>query len=406
MKTTPKSLRVHLGIFGRTNVGKSSFLNLIAGQDVSITSQQPGTTTDVVEKVMELLPIGPVVFLDTAGLDDQSILGEKRIERTRKSVDRTDIALIILEPNVWTNVEENLVHLLKNKNKTFLFVVNKVDQHKVEDAFIQKLSSWTKHIVYTSSIDITSRDRVVKEIKKCLVHMVDDEFVKQPSLLEGLIDKNKIIVMVVPIDLEAPKGRLIMPQVQMIRDALDHDAMALVVKENGYLQALKNLNQKPALVICDSQAVKQVVAETPKDVLCTTFSILMMSFKVGSASLKALIDGALVINQLQDGDKILIAESCSHHAVEDDIGRVKLPRWLREYTKKEIDIEHISGRDYPKDLKKYKLVIHCGGCMLNKAEMCSRMQQADQADVAITNYGLAISLTQGVLKDVLKPFGQ
>lgn len=401
MEKTPKSLRLQIGIFGRTNVGKSSFLNLIAGQDVSITSSEPGTTTDVVEKAMELLPIGPVVFLDTAGLDDDSVLAEKRVGRALKIIDRAEICVVALEPNVWTEHEERIVELLSERGAPFLFVVNKIDIAKSGGDFLKKISQYSDKIVLCSSVDVENRDRYAAQFKKTLQKILPESYLKPKPLLRDLTAPGETVVFIVPIDIEAPKGRLILPQVQAIRDCLDGDAISLVVKENGYADALRKLKTPPSLVVCDSQVAELMVAQTPPDIKCTTFSILFSRFK---GDLLEEAAGAAQINRLQNGDKVLIAEACSHHPLEEDIGRVKIPKWLREYTEAELQIDSRAGRDYPENLAEYSLVIHCGGCMLTRYEKLARIEKARRAGVGITNYGIAISVLRGVAERCLSPF--
>ncbi|MFB3895323.1 MAG: [FeFe] hydrogenase H-cluster maturation GTPase HydF [bacterium] len=401
MKTTPKSLRLHLGIFGRTNVGKSSFLNLVAGQDVAITSPVPGTTTDVVEKPMELLPIGPVVFLDTAGYDDISVLGELRIKKTKKIFDRSDIILIITEPNKWTEFEQTILEEAKQRKIPVVIIINKIDLERPTESFIVELKSKSDRMILCSSIATKNRDTYLNALKKHLIELCPEEYLSPPALIGDLVPAGGIAVLIIPIDLQAPKGRLILPQVQTIRDTLDNDAAVLVVKEREYAAMLTHLNRLPDIAVCDSQMVLKMVADTPKSVKCTTFSILFSRFK---GDLVEAAKGAAVINRLQPGDKILVAEACSHHAIEDDIGRIKIPRWLRQYVGGDLLIEVYSGQDYPENLKQYKLIIHCGGCMINRREMLSRIQLAKEAGVPITNYGLAISLVQGVIDRVLSPF--
>ncbi len=401
VETTPKSLRIHIGIFGRTNVGKSSFLNMVSGQDVAITSAVPGTTTDVVEKAMELLPLGPVVFLDTAGLDDVSVLGERRVERAMKALDRSDVALLLVEPGVWGTAEEAMVRVLQEKKKPFAVIVNKQDLEPVSEAFLSRVHSSTNKVLGVSSLPGAKRDFQVNALKELLVQLCPQELLAPSSLIGDLVPPGGLVVMVVPIDLQAPKGRLILPQVQAIRDVLDHDAAVLVVKEREYAVFLNRLQAPPALVVCDSQVVMKVAADTPPGVRCTTFSILFARFK---GDLVAMARGAAQIGQLKAGDRILVAESCTHHAAEDDIGRVKIPRWLRQYTGCDLLVEHYAGRDYPADLEKYQLIIHCGSCMLTRGEMLFRLHQARERGVPVTNYGLAIALLQGVIKRVLAPF--
>ena len=403
MLTTPKSLRLQIGLFGRTNVGKSSFLNYVSGQDVAVTSPVPGTTTDVVEKAMELLPIGPVTFLDTAGLDDHSELAERRLQKTRAVMDRADVVVLVTEPNRWGEFEEQVATEAAQRKQPVLVVVNKSDLlHDGKEAAIfskslEKTAGWLE----CSCLATARRDAVVSHFKELLLKVCPDDFINPPALVGDLLPAGGLLVMVVPIDLQAPKGRLILPQVQAIRDALDSDAAALVVKEREYAALLQRLSRPPDLVVCDSQVVLKMVADTPAKVKCTTFSILFARYK---GDLQELARGAAVIDQLRSGDRVLIAESCSHHALEDDIGRVKIPRWLRQYTGLDVQIDVSAGRDFPQDLTGYRLVVHCGSCMLTRREMLAHIERAQAQGVAITNYWLAISVTQGVLKRALSPF--
>lgn len=401
MQTTPKSLRIHIGIFGRTNVGKSSFLNMVAGQDVAITSSIPGTTTDVVEKSMELLPLGPVVFLDTAGVDDTSELGSLRIKKTSAAMDRSEVVVIVTEPAVWGAFETQIADDAKTKNIPVVAVVNKIDTCDVTVSWLEAVKKSVNRVVQCSSVNLENRDKYISRFKAELMSALPEERLSEPALIGDLIPPGGLAVLIVPIDLQAPKGRLILPQVQTIRDALDCDAMSLVVKEREYSHVYSLLSKKPDLVICDSQIVMKMVADTPQDVPCTTFSILFSRYK---GDLIEEVKGAAMIDNLKSGDKILIAEACSHHAAEDDIGRVKIPRWLRQYSGIDLKVDIASGRDYPENLSEYKLVIHCGACMLTRKEKLVRIQKAREAGVAVTNYGIAISLLQGVLKRVLTPF--
>lgn len=391
MQKTPKSLRLHIALFGRTNVGKSSFLNLVAGQDVAIVSSQPGTTTDVVEKPMELLPIGPVVFLDTAGIDDTTALGEKRIGRTEKVFDRADVILLLHEGDRVTEFEESVFATAEAKRIPVIRIANKSDLTDPSDPSYLRCNS----------TDLSSRDEVLAALKAELLRVCPDEFITPPPLMGDLVKPGGLAVLVVPIDLQAPKGRLILPQVSTIRDALDNDAATLVCKEREYAHMLSMLSKKPDVAICDSQMVLKMVADTPDDIPCTTFSILFARLK---GDLRKFAMGAAAIDKLEPGDKVLIAESCSHHALEDDIGRVKIPRWLRQYVGVDVEIDVYSGRDFPDNLSEYKLAVQCGGCMQNRREVLSRIGKCESAGVPITNYGLCISQTQGVLKRVLSPF--
>lgn len=402
MLETPKSMRLQIGLFGRTNVGKSSFLNMIAGQDIAVTSSIPGTTTDIVEKAMELLPIGPMMFLDTAGTDDTSELSAARLKKTASIFDRADVFVLVVENAVWTEFEDKIINEAKKRNAPLMVVVNKSDLNAPSTEFLQNIKTKVPQVICCSSTNKVLRDQYVTEFKETLIKILPDE---QSGALSIIGDKLKpcgIAVLVVPIDKEAPKGRLILPQVQTIRDLLDNDAVAIVVKEQEYAQLLNNLKCKPDIVICDSQVVDKVVADTPSDIPCTTFSILFARFK---GDLVEEVKGAAVIEKLKDGDKVLIAEACSHHPVQDDIGRVKIPRWLRKFTGANLEIDVCCGRDYPPNLSEYKLIIHCGACMLTRREMISRIRIANGQNVPITNYGVAISLLQGVLQRALAPFG-
>lgn len=390
MQSTPKSLRLHIALMGRVNSGKSSFLNLITGQDISITSDQEGTTTDVVEKNQELLPLGPVTWLDTAGLGDETGLGEKRLTKTREVFNRSDIILLVCEGNKLGAYENEIINEAAKRQIPLIKIFNKADQFPVEGEGIAVVST-----------DKSSRDAVINRLKAELIKHCPEEFIYAPALCGDLAPEHSSVVMIIPIDFEAPKGRLILPQVQAIRDSLDHNQIVTIVKESDYSAVLDNMKTLPSLVICDSQVVDFMVANTPPEVPCTTFSILFARLK---GDLIKLVEGAAVLNKLQDGDKILISEACTHHAVEDDIGRVKIPHWLRTKTGKNIEINHVAGRDFPSDLADYKLVIQCGGCMNNRREVLSRINRCEQDGVPITNYGVCISELKDVLERVLKPF--
>ena len=401
MEKAPKSLRLHIALFGRTNVGKSSFLNLLAGQDVAIVSPQPGTTTDVVEKPMELLPLGPVVFLDTAGFGDPTVLAGARLAKTGRVFERADVVLLIAESNRWGAEEEDIVARAAERKLPVLAVVTKVDVTPPSESFLADLRGRSAGLIACNATQLADRECVVTELKHLLLAVCPDDFLRPPPLIGDLVPAGGLAVLIVPIDLQAPKGRLILPQVQAIRDALDNDAAVLVVKEREYAALLPRLGIRPAVAVCDSQVVLKMVADTPPEVPCTTFSILFARL---NGDLRQLARGAAAIDRLRSGDRVLIAESCSHHALEDDIGRVKIPRWLRQYTGAELKFEVASGRDFPADLAEYRLVVQCGGCMNNRREMLSRLAKAAAAGVAITNYGICIAQTQGVLRRVLSPF--
>ena len=401
MDNTPKGNRLHIALLGRTNVGKSSLLNLMLGQDIAITSPIAGTTTDVVEKAMELLPLGPVLFLDTAGLDDISELSGARLKKTAKVFDRADVIILVTEAETWTDFEEAVLTEAQNRKIPILVVINKIDLLKPSPEHLKFLQSKSEWILTVSCNDETKRHNYLEALKQQLLEVAPADFVGNPSLIGDLLPPGGLAILVVPIDLQAPKGRLILPQVQTIRDALDNDAMTLVVKERELAAALTNLKTPPAIVVTDSQAILKVTADVPKEIPVTTFSILFARQK---ADLNIMARGAAAIDNLQPGDRILIAEACSHHSLEDDIGRVKIPRWLRQYVGGDLQIDTSAGRDYPDDLKKYKLILHCGACMMNRREMLNRLRKAEEAGVPVTNYGVAISFLQGVIKRSLAPF--
>lgn len=392
MQQTPKGLRLHIALLGRVNAGKSSFLNLVTGQDVAITSDVPGTTTDVVEKAQELLPVGPVLWLDTAGFGDVTELSGKRLEKTLKVLDRTDVAVIVCDGDKIGQIERKIIAQLETRKIPFIVVFNKADAHKIKN---------TEGAIVVNSLDKSSRGRVLNELKTALLRVCSDEVLNPPALLGDLAPEHGLMVMIIPIDYEAPKGRLILPQVQAIRDCLDHDQAVMVVKENDYANVLKMLNKTPDLVVCDSQVVDKMVQETPSNIKCTTFSILMARLK---GDLNSLVEGAGAIAGLKDGDRVLIAESCTHHAVKDDIGTVKIPRWLLSKTSKNLIIDHVSGCDFPATLANYNLVIQCGGCTQNRKQILERINQCQNNNVPITNYGVCISELKGVLERVLEPF--
>ena len=401
MQSTPKSMRLTIAILGRTNVGKSSLLNYLAGQDVAITAPEPGTTTDVVEKAMELQPLGPVLFLDTAGLDDRSALGDKRVARTTKAFERADIGILMLEAGVFGPDEKQLLVRAKERKLPIIAVVGKCDLAMPAHSWLEKVRAAMPQVLMVSTTNAAGREAFLFSLRQKLLEVCPDDFLQPPPLIGDLVKPGGLAVLVVPIDLQAPKGRLILPQVQTIRDALDNDAAALVVKERELAPMLRRLSETPDIVICDSQVVQKVVADTPPAVPCTTFSILFARLK---GDLQQLAAGAAAVDRLRSGDAVLMAEACSHHALEDDIGRVKIPRWLRQYTGAALTIDTAAGRDFPADLSKYRLIVQCGGCMITRRETLNRIQQAQAAGVAITNYGLCIAQTQGVLRRVLSPF--
>jgi [FeFe] hydrogenase H-cluster maturation GTPase HydF len=397
MSDTPKGLRLHIGFFGRRNVGKSSLLNAITAQQVSIVSSIAGTTTDPVEKPMELLPLGPVLFIDTAGIDESLGLGALRVEKTRQVLERTEIAVLVAELGVWGEFEDGLLHDFITRQIPAVVVINKIDMAVPDDALANRLRATGLHVVLASAITGAG----LGDLRAALIEMAPQEFIESTAIAGDLVGPGELAVLVVPIDKEAPKGRLILPQVQTIRGLLDADALCMVVKERELRAALDRLKTPPKLVITDSQAFLKVAADTPVDVPLTSFSILMARFK---GDLAAQIEGALAIEKLRAGDRVLIAEACTHHPIGEDIGRVKIPRWLTQYTGVKLDFVTVQGRDFPADLAGYKLVIHCGACMWNRRQMLSRILQCQQAAVPITNYGLTIAYSLGIFARALEPF--
>lgn len=390
-----KSMRLHIGVFGRTNVGKSSLLNKITNQEVSIVSDIAGTTTDVVEKSMELLPVGPVMFLDTAGLNDETELSVQRIEKTMKVVNRIDVAVVVCDFNGIGKFENNLIEKFKELKIPYLIVVNKCDL--APKSFHIDLKSELSNIIYTS---VKKDDKIVFKFKEALVNLLPEDFVNSPKIVGDLVPAKSTVILVIPIDKEAPKGRIILPQVQTLRDLLDNNCLSYVVKESELKDALDNLKTPPALVVTDSQAFKKVSEIVPENVSLTSFSILFARLK---GDLDEFVNGARAIENLKDGDMVLILESCTHHAIEDDIGRVKIPNLLRKKTGKNLVIHNYAGHDFP-DIKDYKLIIHCGACMTNRREVLSRVLIANQNNVPITNYGVAISYCLGILPRAIKIF--
>lgn len=390
-----KSMRLHIGVFGRTNVGKSSLLNKITNQEVSIVSDIAGTTTDVVEKSMELLPVGPVTFLDTAGLDDETELSGQRIEKTMKVVNRIDVAVVVCDFNGIGKFENDLIEKFKELKIPYLIVVNKCDL--APKSFHIDLKPELSNIIYTS---VKKDEKIVFKFKEALVNLLPEDFVNSPKIVGDLVPAKSTVMLVIPIDKEAPKGRIILPQVQTLRDLLDNNCLSYVVKESELKDALDNLKTPPALVVTDSQAFKKVSEIVPENVSLTSFSILFARLK---GDLDEFVNGAKAIENLKDGDMVLILESCTHHAIEDDIGRVKIPNLLRKKTGKNLVIHNYAGHDFP-DIKDYKLIIHCGACMTNRREVLSRVLIANQNNVPITNYGVVISYCLGILPRAIKIF--
>ena len=397
MERTPKGLRLHIGIFGRRNVGKSSLLNAMTRQQVSIVSEEAGTTTDPVEKPMELLPLGPVLFIDTAGIDDVGALGQLRVDKTLQVFERTDVGVIVTQAHEWGQFEQQMLAELRRFKVPVIVVFNKMDLHSSSASLEAQLKEQAVRVVETAATE----GRGLLDLRQALIESAPEDFVNNPNILGDLVGPDGLAVLVVPIDKEAPKGRLILPQVQSIRDLLDSDAYCLVVKERELRRALERLKDPPQLVVTDSQAFLKVAADTPPDVLLTSFSILFSRFK---GDLISQVAGALAVDTLQTGDRVLVAESCSHHPIADDIGRVKIPRWLTQYVGGRLEFEHVQGHDFPQDLTPYKLVIHCGACTTNRREVLNRIVRCRAASVPITNYGLVIAFSLGIFERALGPF--
>lgn len=401
MISTPKSLRLQIVFVGRTNVGKSSLLNFITNQEISIVSPVAGTTTDIVEKPIELHAVGPVTFLDTGGINDISIISNKRLERTRKALERADIVIFVLEPNIFTSEEIELSKEIKQKGIPLIYIINKSDLANTSKNFLSKLREFSSEIVELSCLYFDRREYYIKQITNSIKSIVEQISESKISLLGDILPPNSFAIFIVPIDSQAPKGRLILPQVQAIRDVLDNNSAVLVLKESEFSRFISIMSFPPDLVVCDSQVVHKMVAETPSGVKCTTFSILFARYK---GDLREFVRGAIKIDSLKENDSILIAEACSHHPQQDDIGRVKIPRLLQQYTGKRLNFKVVSGKDFPEDLTKFQLIIHCGSCMLTQRELRNRISKAKESNVPITNYGVVISQTQGVLERVLSPF--
>ncbi len=397
MNAAPRGLRLHVGLFGRRNVGKSSLLNALTRQEVSIVSPTPGTTTDPVEKPMELLPLGPVLFIDTAGVDDEGALGELRIAKTRKVLERTDLALLVAEASGWGSFEEALLAEIAGRSIPLVVVLNKCDVAPPPPALLARLAAAGLPAAGTAA----PSGRGIAELRRALLAAVPAEALEARRVVGDLVSEGDLVVLVVPVDKEAPKGRLILPQVQTIRDLLDADAFSLVVKERELKTALSRLSSPPKLVVTDSQAFLKVAADTPPGVPLTSFSILFARFQ---GDLTEMVRGTLGIERLKSGDRVLVAESCTHHPIGEDIGRVKIPRWLRQYTGLPLDVVHVQGHDFPDDLSPYSLVVHCGSCMGNRRETLSRILRCRAAGIPITNYGLTIGYSLGILERALGPF--
>lgn len=398
MNDTPRSDRVHIALFGRRNAGKSSLINALTGQEIAVVSPVKGTTTDPVYKAMELLPLGPVVFIDTAGLDDEGELGELRKKKTLEVLHKAEVAILVLDSTLDSiEFEKEVAARIQEKKIPLVGVLNKVDLEAVPE---ERIKLWEEVLGVPLHRVSAAGGEGIAALKAALAQALPDEESKF-SILGDLVSPGDFVVLVVPIDKAAPKGRLILPQQQTIRDILESDAIAVVTKEHELRETLDHLGRKPRLVVTDSQVFLKVAADTPQDVPMTSFSILFARHK---GNLPELVRGAIAVESLRDGDRVLIAEACTHHRQADDIGRVKIPRWLRQHTGKQLQLEFSSGVGFPGDLKEYALVVHCGGCMLNRQAMGWRIEQAVQAGIPIVNYGVLIACLQGVLERAIQPF--
>ena len=390
LNETPAANRIYIAFFGKRNAGKSSIVNCVTGQDLSVVSNIKGTTTDPVTKAMELLPLGPVVIIDTPGIDDEGELGKLRVKKSYQVLNKTDIAVLVVDSVEGLALEdEKLITKFKEKNIPYLIVMNKIDLSKEKD------------FQDNHTICVSAKTKYhIEELKEQIALLSTSEEIKM-KLVADIINPADFILLVVPIDKAAPKGRLILPQQQTIRDILEADATAIVVKEFELRDTLLHLGKKPKLVITDSQVFAKVSADTPPDIFLTSFSILMARYK---GVLKTAVKGACTIDSLKDGDSVLIAEGCTHHKQCDDIGTVKLPRWIKNYTGKNFDFHFTSGTEYPDNLQDYNLIIHCGGCTLNEREMKYRQKCAEDATVPFTNYGILIAYMQGILRRSIEMF--
>lgn len=398
LNSTPSAERVHIGFFGRRNAGKSSVVNAVTGQELAVVSEVKGTTTDPVQKAMELLPMGPVVIIDTPGIDDDGELGELRVRKTRQILNKTDVAVLVVDGTVgMSEAELELLEIFREKKIPYVLALNKDDLAEKEDIPAENnLAEKADHIIRISA----KTGYQIEELKEKIARLAVPEQTTR-RIVGDLLHPLDFVVLVAPIDSAAPKGRLILPQQQTIRDILETGAVSVVVGDEELAETLRQLGQRPAMVITDSQAFAKVSAETPAEIPLTSFSILFARYK---GNLLGAVQGAAAAEQLQDGDKVLISEGCTHHRQCDDIGSVKIPRWLAEYTGKQLQIEFSSGTEFPEDLSEYKLVIHCGGCMLNEREMRYRLKCAADQGVPITNYGIMIAYMQGILRRSVELF--
>jgi [FeFe] hydrogenase H-cluster maturation GTPase HydF len=394
-----RDAKPHIGIYGRRNNGKSSLINCLAGQDIAIVSEQAGTTTDPVKKSFEITGFGPVILVDTAGIDDSGELGEKRVERTLRTLDIIDLALLVITDNSWGEYEDDLIIKFRNQDVPFIIIHNKSDLVEPSAEFKEKIKFKTGRDLFEfSAVDRRNYEELLKLIK----NTIPEYSYKTLTLLGDLISQGDIVILITPIDVEAPAGRLILPQVQAIRDILDNDAVAIVLKEREVDAFLKKTAIKPALAITDSQVFIKADASIPADVPLTSFSIMLARFK---GDFDNYLKGTPKISDLKDGDRVLLLESCSHHVACDDIGRTKIPRWINNFTGKKIEYDVVAGLDVlPRPITDYSLLIQCGGCMITRKQLHNRLQPAIKAGIPVTNYGMAIAYVQGIYKRAIAPF--
>ena len=395
---TTKGNRLHIGVFGRRNVGKSSLLNKLTGQKMSIVSDTLGTTTDPIEKSMELLPLGPCLFIDTAGIDDVGSLGELRIKKTLDVLHRTDFAILVTDYNGFGDFEINLCKMFEKQKIPFFTVINKCDIKSPTTLTLNEIEQFSKNPL---AISCEKDENITSLLKSKIIENVPDDLIPTTNVLDGIIGENDDVVLVVPIDKEAPKGRIILPQVQTIRSILDLNAKAHVVKETQLKSLLNDLKEKTKIVITDSQAFKEVSQIVPKNILLTSFSII---FARNKGDLKTFYYGANAVDNLKDNDNILIYESCTHHPIKDDIAREKIPKLLQKYTNKKLNFDYHVAKGFEDNISKYSLIIQCGGCMTNKKEILSRISKANELNIPITNYGLVIAKCLNILNRAIEPF--
>lgn len=396
LNETSKGMRTAIAFLGRRNAGKSSLLNALVGYNQAIVSDIAGTTTDPVDKAVEINPLGPCLVIDTAGIDDTGELGQRRIEKTRAVIQNSDVGLIVIGDEAWTSYEEDIYQSMHAKGKPVIVVLNKADCY---DYTLLQKDLGKRGLKYVTTV--ANAGQGVDELKETIRSLNVTNILEEPSIVGDLIQGGDLVVLVVPLDLGAPKGRLILPQVQTIRDILDNDGTAIVVKERELANTLTKMAEKPRLVITDSQVVLKAAGDVPDDIPLTTFSTVFSRFK---GDLRQLVEGVKTVDELQNGDKILVAEACTHHPMADDIGRVKIPRWIRQYTGKNLDFIVAAGPELPDDISDFRLILQCGGCTISRTAYSNRIEKAKSAGIPISNYGVVISYVQGVLDRIIRPF--